>query len=119
MPYDTARKLLGKDKIIGLTIHDVGEAVEAQKLGADYVGVSPIFATTTKLDAGKPAGIELIEKVKKAIRIPFVAIGGINLDNVDQVIKAGCNKVVAISAVVAKDDVEKEVRKFISRLSFR
>lgn len=116
MSYGEARKLLGDEKIIGLTIHNVEEAVEAEKLGADYVGVSPIFATTTKLDAGKPAGIELIERVKNAVKIPFVAIGGINFENADQVIAAGCKKLVAISAVIAKDDVEKEVKRFIDKL---
>ena len=115
MPYETARNLLG-DKIIGLTIHNVEEALEAEKIGADYVGVSPIFATTTKLDAGKPAGIELIENVKNSLKIPFTAIGGINYDNIDSVIAAGAKSAVAISAIVTKEDVEKEVRKFIFKL---
>jgi thiamine-phosphate pyrophosphorylase len=113
MPYDLARKLLGNDKIIGLTIHDVDEAVNAESIGADYVGVSPIFATTTKLDAGKPAGIKLIEDVKNAIKIPFTAIGGVNLENIDQVVGAGAKSAVAISAIITKDDVEKEVKNFI------
>ena len=116
MPYETARKLLGDDKIIGLTIHNVEEALEAERIGADYVGVSPIFATATKPDAGKPAGIELIEKVKNAIKIPFTAIGGINFDNLDSVIEAGAKSIVAISAIVTKDDIEKEVKKFIQKL---
>src|SRR3989338_2334027 len=64
MPYETARKLLG-NKIIGLTVHNVKEAVEAEKKGADYIGVSPIFETTTKKDAGRAAGVRLIEGVKK------------------------------------------------------
>jgi thiamine-phosphate pyrophosphorylase len=115
MPYETARKLLG-DKIIGLTIHNVEEAVDAEKIGADYLGVSPIFATTTKLDAGKPAGIKLIEDVKNAVNIPFTAIGGINLENIGQVAGAGAKSAVAISAIVTKDDVEKEVKKFIEKL---
>ena len=65
MPYNTARKLL-KEKIIGLTVHNVEEASEAEKIGADYVGVSPIFETKTKLDAGPAAGLQLIKDVKLA-----------------------------------------------------
>ncbi len=75
-PYDIARKQL-PNKIIGLTIHNVKEAVEAEKIGADYVGVSPIFETKTKPDAGPAAGLQLIKDVKEAIKIPFVAIGGV------------------------------------------
>lgn len=113
MPYSAARKLL-KDKIIGLTVHNIEEASEAEKIGADYVGVSPIFETKTKLDAGPAAGLQLIKDVKGKIRIPFVAIGGINLENLKSVLEAGAKSVVAISAIVAKDDVEGECKKFIS-----
>ncbi len=116
MQYEIARKLIGEDKIIGLTVHNVQEAAEAEKLGADYVGISPIFATNTKSDAGKPAGIELIERVKNKISIPFTTIGGINLGNIDQVVNAGAKSAVAISAIVAKDDVKTEVKKFIQKL---
>jgi len=116
MPYETARQLLGKDKIIGLTIHNVKEAKAAEQLGADYIGVSPIFETKTKLDAGPASGIKLIEDVKKAVTIPFVAIGGINLENIGQVIKAGATSAAVISAIITKDDVEAECKKFINKL---
>jgi len=116
MPYGIARLLLGHDKIIGLTAHNVEEAISAQNLGADYVGASPIFETKTKLDAGKAAGLTLIKNIKEKIDIPIVGIGGINLDNVTSVIQAGANAAVAISAVVTKDDVEEECRKFIVKI---
>ncbi|MEK6891998.1 MAG: thiamine phosphate synthase, partial [Nanoarchaeota archaeon] len=87
--YETARKLLGKNKIIGLTAHNVKESVEAEKLGADYIGLSPIFSTSTKADAGKACGTEMITQVKKYVKIPIVAIGGINESNIGQVLKAG------------------------------
>lgn len=115
MPYNEARKLL-KDKIIGLTIHNTKEAVEAEKLGADYIGISPIFETKTKLDAGPATGLKLIEDVKKAVKIPFVAIGGINLENIDGVVKAGAKSAAVISAIVTKDNVEVECKKFIEKL---
>ena len=81
MPYEKARSLL-KNKIIGLTAHNVQEAIEAESKGADYIGVSPIFETKTKPDAGPPAGLQLIEDVKNAVTIPQVAIGGINLEEI-------------------------------------
>ena len=112
MRYSTARKILGNMKIIGLTVHDVSEALEAERIGADYIGISPIFETNTKSDAGMPAGIILIKHIKKMVKIPFVAIGGINRDNVKSVIEAGSRSVAVISAIITKDDVEKECKKF-------
>jgi thiamine-phosphate pyrophosphorylase len=112
MPYEAARRILGNTKIIGLTVHDVGEAIEAERIGADYIGISPIFETTTKPDAGTPAGIDLIKYIKKAVKIPFVAIGGINQDNIKSVLEAGARSIAVISAIVTKDDVEKECKKF-------
>ena len=112
MPHETARKLLGKNKIIGVTVHNLGEAIMAEKKGADYLGVSPIFSTTTKDDAGEPCGVGLIREIKRNCRIPIVAIGGIDLFNAREVITAGANAICAISAVVAKDDVRGEIGKF-------
>jgi thiamine-phosphate pyrophosphorylase len=112
MTYSIARKILGSKKIIGLTVHNIREAVEAERIGADYIGVSPIFETKTKLDAGRPAGLKLIKDIKKAIKIPFVAIGGINENNLGSVIEAGARSIAAISAILTKDNVEKECKKF-------
>lgn len=112
MPYRAARKMLGPDKIIGITVHNLSEALEAQVLGADYLGVSPIFSTKTKADAGKAAGIVLIEEIRERVDIPLIAIGGINLANAPEVVRAGADGVCAISAVVAKENVGEEIRKF-------
>jgi thiamine-phosphate pyrophosphorylase len=108
----TARRILGK-KILGVTVHDLDEARRAVSEGADYLGVSPIFSTNTKPDAGRPCGIGLIEQIKEEINLPIVAIGGITKQNAPQVIRAGANSVAAVSAVVCSDDVEREVRDFI------
>ncbi len=113
MPFEITRRLLGEDKIIGITVHDVHEAKEAASLGADYIGLSPIFSTSTKKDAGKSCGTTMIEKVKKEVSVPIIAIGGINKENMDEVILAGADSVVAISAVVCSEDVKKEVEKLI------
>lgn len=112
LSYGVARKLLGENKMIGVTVHSLKEAKEAQRLGADYVSISPIFATQTKLDAGFPKGIALIKDIRKHIRIPIVAIGGINLSNASKVIEAGADALCAISAVVAKRNVRGEIEKF-------
>ncbi len=112
MPYSAARKLLGKNKIIGVTAHNIKEAKEAQRLGADYIGASPIFITDTKPDAGVPAGIDLIKAIAKIVSIPVIAIGGITLDNAREIIEAGADGLCAISAVVTKPDARAEIEKF-------
>ena len=112
--YEQARDLL-KDKIIGVTVHNIEEAVKAGMMGADYLGVSPIFSTTTKKDAGKPMGVELLMEIKKSVSIPIVAIGGINTDNVDLVIKSGADSVCAISATVI-GDIADNVKFFVDKL---
>ncbi|MBI4680882.1 MAG: thiamine phosphate synthase [Nitrospirae bacterium] len=76
MPIKEARKLLGENKIIGISTHSLKQAVDAQRAGADYIAFGPIFKTTTK-DAGSPKGIEFLIEIKKHIKIPVVAIGGI------------------------------------------
>ena len=112
MPYEAARRLLGPERIIGLTVHDEREAVEAERLGADYVGLSPIFSTSTKPDAGQACGVGMITRVKSRILIPLVVIGGITKENVAETIRAGADAAVAISAAVGAGDVEREVREF-------
>jgi len=110
-PFE-ARGLLGGDKIIGVTVHNVDEAIIAEKDGADYVAASPVFETNTKSDAGKAGGLELVKKIRTAIDIPLVAIGGIGIWNAPDVIEAGADSVCAISAVVKSQDVYKEIMKF-------
>jgi len=112
LPYAEARRLLGRDAIIGVTVHDVEEAVAAEKAGADYLGVSPVFATGTKSDAGAPCGVETLTAIRRACRVPVVAIGGIDLLNADECIAAGADMVCAISAVVTRPDVFAEIIKF-------
>jgi thiamine-phosphate pyrophosphorylase len=113
MPIETARKLLGEDKIIGLSVNGREEAVLAEKQGADYIGLGPIFDTATKKDAGDGIGPLKIREVKDAVKIPVVAIGGINKGNCESVIQNGADSLVAISAVVCSDDVKKETEYFI------
>ncbi len=117
MPYPAARRLLGKNRIIGITAHSAEEAALAEKDGADYIGASPVFDTMTKPDAGKQGGLDLVRAIRKKIKIPVVAIGGIKINNVAAVIEAGADSASAISATIASDDVEKECRRFIEIIS--
>jgi len=112
MPCIKARRLLGEGKIIGVTVHNPAEAIQAEKEGADYLGVSPIFQTATKPDAGKPAGIRLIEEIRGQVSIPLIAIGGINHSNAPDVVRAGADGLCAISCVVAEEDVRARIQRF-------
>ena len=112
MPCTAARKLLGREKVIGVTVHNLSEALEAERLGADYLGVSPIFKTATKTDAGKPAGITLIEEIRQQVDIPLIAIGGIDHSNAPAVVRAGADGLCAISCVVASSDVAAQIKRF-------
>ncbi len=111
IPCSVARNILGKNKTIGVTVSSLEEALRAQEAGADYLAVSPIFSTGTKSDAGIPVGVDLIKKIRKIISLPLVAIGGINLENAGQVILAGADAICAISCVVTKPDIGKEIEK--------
>jgi len=112
LPYSVARKLLGRNKLIGVTVHSLFEAKDAQCQGADYLGVAPVFASTTKIDAGRVCGVDLIRKIKSKVKIPVIAIGGINLSNAKEVVSAGADGLCAISAVITKRNVNQEIKKF-------
>ena len=112
MPYETARRLLGPDKIIGITVSTLAEARTAARQGADYLGVSPIFFTRTKPDAGTPTGLTLLQEIRNSVSLPLAAIGGITHDNAAQVIAAGADMICAISQVVTHPDVCLAVEKF-------
>lgn len=112
LPCALARKLLGRKKIIGVTVHSVAQARKAEKDGADYVAVAPVFATGTKKDAGRGVGVGIVCAVKKSVRLPVVAIGGITLHNAAEVIASGADCVCAISSVVTKPSVKQEIRRF-------
>jgi thiamine-phosphate pyrophosphorylase len=116
MPIAIARQFLSNDKIIGLTVHNLREALEAEQDGADYVGLSPIFETSTKKDAGEGIGPESIRDVKNALNIPIVAIGGVNKQNCMSVIRGGADSLVAISAIVCSADVKRETTDFINMI---
>jgi thiamine-phosphate pyrophosphorylase len=104
LPIQQARKLLGNDRIIGISTHDPDQAMVAQVAGADYIGYGPIFTTATK-DAGPLQGIEGLRKVRSAVSVPIIAIGGITKKNIVDVFKAGADGAAVISAVLSAPDI--------------
>jgi len=116
IPIREARKILGKDKIIGISTHNIKEAVCACKNGADYISFGPIFATKTKKDAQEPKGIEALQNVRRNADIPIVAIGGITLENAADVYNAGADSIAVISDILKSNDIRERVRGFISLL---
>ncbi|MFB0547154.1 MAG: thiamine phosphate synthase [Anaerolineae bacterium] len=110
MPARLARKLMGPDKIVGVSASTVAEAVQVEAEGADYVAASPVFSTPTKTDAPPPTGLEGLRAIVEAVHVPVIAIGGINTANAGAVITAGAAGVAVISAVVAADDIAAAAR---------
>jgi len=104
MPLGVAKKILGDSMIIGISAESLQDAIEAEKGGADYLGVSPIYATPTKTDTAPPLGLEGLREIRKAVRIPLVGIGGLNRDNAAEVIRSGADGVAVVSAIVDADD---------------
>ena len=99
-----ARELLGKDKCIGISTHNVEQAESAEAAGADYIGFGPLFATATK-DAGAVQGIAALSAITKAVSLPVIAIGGINHANIRDVLQAGASGVAVISALLSTNDI--------------
>lgn len=114
MPAELARGLLGKDKIIGLTVESLEELHLAQTLPIDYVGISTVFSTDTKQDTKHVWGISGLEEAMKISRIPVVAIGGINKTNVQAVNNTGVAGIALVSAICHNDDPCSASQEFIA-----
>jgi thiamine-phosphate pyrophosphorylase len=109
MAASDVRKRLGTDKIIGVTARTVEQAVEAEKNGADYLGVGAVFITTTKGDA-KEISHSTLEEICKSVSIPVVAIGGISASNAMELKGTGIEGIAVVSAVFASDNIERAAR---------
>lgn len=105
LPISAVRALCPPGFLIGISVSTVAEAQQAQEAGADYLGPGPVFPTTSKDDAGPLCGLDVLSGMRAAVRIPLVAIGGINLGNVQDVIHSGAEGVAVISAVLAQKDM--------------
>ncbi len=104
LPWDVARQLLGKDKILGLSVETMEQVEESNHLDIDYIGISPVFATPTKTDTFKPFGLEGVKAVSSIVSHPSVAIGGVNLENAAQIMSHGANGVAVVSAISSAEN---------------
>ena len=114
MEYENARRILGDDKIIGVSASTLEEAVAADRAGADYIGVGACFPTSTKADA-EYLSIDDLRKICNAVSIPVVAIGGINQDNVCQLKGSGIQGICNISAIYGASDKTQAVRSLLEK----
>lgn len=103
IPCEEARRLLGPNAYIGVSAETVEEALTAERAGADYLGVGAVYPTISKPDAGF-TGLDGLQKIKQAVRIPVVAIGGISLANTSEVMAAGVDGIAIVSAIMSADN---------------
>jgi len=112
LPASVVREIMGPGRILGVSVDTVEEALLAEKDGADYLGVGPVFeARGTKPDAGEPIGVDRIARIRRHCRLPIVAIGGIDAENAGKVRDAGADAAAVISAIGTADDIVRAVRR--------
>lgn len=116
LPPRRVRPLLRPGMILGISTHSVEEAQEAEAAGADYIGFGPVFPTGTKTGIRPVVGLDGIRKVRAAIQVPVLAIGGITLERVPGVMDAGADGVAVISAIVASREISRVCRQFLAQL---
>jgi len=115
LPIEAVRSWAPAGLLIGVSTNNAEEARQAEKDGAGYVAIGSIFPTGSK-EVTRPASLERLREVKQAVSVPLVAIGGINEENVAQVLEAGADAVAVISAVCGAEDVEEATRRLVAKL---
>ncbi|MGC8764687.1 MAG: thiamine phosphate synthase [Brevinematia bacterium] len=116
IPVEVARKLLGHNKIIGVSTHCPEQAIKAVEDGADYIGVGPIFYTNTKENVVSPVGIEYLDFVAKNFSIPFVAIGGIKETNIEEVLRHGAKTVAMVTEITEAINIVEKIQSLRKKL---
>ncbi len=104
MPFKMAKAIVKDSMCIGISAESLEDAVRAEKEGADYIGVSPIYSTPTKADTAPPLGLSGLKQIRAAVAVPLVGIGGLNAANAGAVIQSGAHGVAVVSAIVSADD---------------
>lgn len=107
MPYKVARRLLGADKIIGLSVENLSDVEQANALDVDYIGISPVFDTSTKTDTATALGLEGVREITRLSVHPSVGIGGINASNAAAIMEAGATGISVVSAIMSATDPQK------------
>ena len=115
IPREQRADRLANMRIVGLSTHTLEQALAAERDGADYIGVGPVFPTPTKPGV-RPVGVELVREVASQVKVPFFAIGGITLDNIGQVLEAGATRVAVVSAILKAPDGTEASAAFKRRL---
>ena len=110
LPFWIMRKLLGLEKLIGVSTHNRQEALQAQDNGADYITFGPVFDTPSKAGILDPTGPEEILKIRSEIRIPVIALGGISEKNIEAVLHSGADGIAVISSIMQADNPEGAAR---------
>ena len=105
LPVEAVRRLIGDDKIIGLSTHSPEQMKQAVAVGADYIGVGPIFATQTKENVCDAVGLEYLDYVTENCSIPFVAIGGIKEHNISEIVSRGAKSICLVTEIVGSEDI--------------
>ena len=114
MPYEVARRLLGKEKIIGLSVENFSDLEVANTLDVDYVGISPVYGTPTKSDTAEPFGLEGLRRAVEMSVHPTVAIGGMNAQTIGEVMAAGTDGVAVVSAICSAPSPRKAAEELLN-----
>ncbi|WP_027135948.1 thiamine phosphate synthase [Geminicoccus roseus] len=104
LPPAAARAILGKDRILGLSVTSEAEIETVDPAVVDHVGLGPLFATATKPDAAPPLGVERFQAIRSRLKLPVVAIGGIGMDSAESAVFAGADGVAVVSAIARSSD---------------
>jgi thiamine-phosphate diphosphorylase len=112
MPLKEARRILGHDVIIGVSVKTIDETRQAEAEGADYVAISGVFPTSTKEDLGYCPGLAGVSLIRQCTTLPVVGIGGINLNNCCSVIEAGADGVAVVTAITMSEDIPSTCQSF-------
>jgi thiamine-phosphate pyrophosphorylase len=117
LPLAAVRQVLGPHKIIGVSTHDLAQAREAQRSGADYIGFGPLFGTQTKATGYTARGLDQLQTIRAQVEVPIVAIGGINAQRAPAALDAGANAVAMISDIVLAAQITHKVQTTLEELS--
>jgi thiamine-phosphate pyrophosphorylase len=118
LPVPVARQLLGAGRLLGVSVHGVEEARQAESQGADYIVLGPIYETPSKQLFGPPLGIHILEKVCSLVRIPILGIGGVTAARAREMRRAGAFGAAVITAILGADDVESATRELFDAVTF-
>lgn len=117
LPLNLARKVMGPEKLIGISTHSPEQVQAAIAGGPDYLGFGPIFRPSSKVDHDPVVGVDGLRVIRALAALPIFAIGGITVESVEEVIRAGADGVAVISAILKAPDIQRAVNDFVSRIS--